>query len=309
MKKFKLNYVAFSLIMAMTASCVNEEALSNADQANAEVNNEFTFDKDIHNYEINGKLVYNRNEIAVAAVNAWNVYYDYHNKKVSISTTPKEFEKLINADAELKAISEKESETGNDVDEDLLSTNETFASKVIPYDETPINSNDKNELYSNKAAPYINLDFLAYSNSNDRDDNNDVVLHTVITKVTDGHIVYLNTDLKNNTGTNLVVTTGFVSSNNLGHTVSRNLPAWAFMPPTGFAPGTESNGTHRYRKVLVNHDHKKGKLVEFFEKPNYQGRRNWIRMTKNMRVRETVLSSWAIPNGRKFFASLKVTNI
>jgi hypothetical protein len=297
MRTFKLNYLAFSLIVAMTSSCVNEEALGDADKSNAKVNNEFTFSEDIHNYEINGKLVYDRTEIATAAGNAWHVLYDYPNKKVSISTTQQEFEKLKNADAELKASFEKEPEMGENAEEDLLSTDIKFIPLGFPENKIPINSKNKNELSTDMNKMNLNFNLLGYSNPWDKKDTDDVIVHSIY-KYGDGHCSYINTDLKTSNGVSGLLYTVYNTRPGQGHSNGiRDIHECFVDQILGST------------QVIVNHSHKTGKQLQFFEKDNFKGRSQTHKVGRNGRFKVTTHTSFGAPGRREYAQSLKVTNI
>jgi hypothetical protein len=102
MKIFKLKYLAIALTLATLGSCASDDALQDGEKTASE-SNSFEFEEGYNNYVINGKLTYDRKEIASAAKDAYNLHYDGPKNRVVISSTPAEFEKYKNSNPELKA--------------------------------------------------------------------------------------------------------------------------------------------------------------------------------------------------------------
>lgn len=102
MKIFKLKYLALTLVATTLVSCVKDDVIKEADKAAITSSNSFTFDEAYKTYIINGNISFNREEIASAAKDAWNVHYDGSKGRVVISTTPAEFEKYKNSNIEFK---------------------------------------------------------------------------------------------------------------------------------------------------------------------------------------------------------------
>ena len=102
MKIFKLKYLMLSLVATGLVSCVKDDIIQSADKEAVTELNSFVFQEEINNYVIDGKVTYDRSEIANAAKEAWNVHFDYPHSKVVISTTPAKFEEYKNSNLEFK---------------------------------------------------------------------------------------------------------------------------------------------------------------------------------------------------------------
>lgn len=104
MKIFKLKYLILGIVsVASAVSCTKDDVVKDADLASIKSSNSFEFRDDINNYIIDGKLTYDRTEVANVAKDAWNVHYDFSKNRVVISTTPAKFEEYKNSNPEFKA--------------------------------------------------------------------------------------------------------------------------------------------------------------------------------------------------------------
>lgn len=103
MKIFKLKCIAVVMMTGLLVSCTATDNLPEADKVATEASNGFVLPEKINHYIIDGKLKYDRKEIANAAQDAWNVEIDFVKNKMTISTTSKEYDKYVNANPELKA--------------------------------------------------------------------------------------------------------------------------------------------------------------------------------------------------------------
>jgi hypothetical protein len=173
MKNFKINFALFSFVVVLITSCANDSTLENADNA---TNDSFVFQDGINNYEVNGKLEYDRKLIANSVQNAHVIHYDYPHNKVAIFTTQQVFEKYKNSDEVYKRAFEVPQEDEAISNTDLNEVAETYV-------DMP--STDEN----NQVAKAGGFDLNAFSLESD---TNDLVLHQVYSLGIGG---YWNTDL------------------------------------------------------------------------------------------------------------------
>lgn len=98
MKIFKLKFLALTLAASALVSCAKDDVIKEADIKAISESNSFEFPDEINNYIIDGKITYDRREIANSAKDAWSIIYDYPQKKIVICTTPSELERYEKSD-------------------------------------------------------------------------------------------------------------------------------------------------------------------------------------------------------------------
>jgi hypothetical protein len=297
MKNFKLNYLAFSLVVATLSSCALDDTLKDAEKTETASSDTFSFDEEIHNYEVDGKLVYDRKLITNAAKEAWHVLYDYPNNRVAISTTPKEFEKYKSSHPEFKAIYEEKpvepvEETNNAADNQIQNLFAAIPVETATLDDATM----KQDVQTTRAGTItINRAFdVAYHGS--ENDTNDLVLHLVQRER--GVVSYYNIDLYTNSDT--TNSTPFHSattnnSNNFKMGLGRS-PLRSFLDNAADRP--------RISSKIINHFYGR-KTLTLYRGVNYTGVSRTIRINGNSRYTPTQGSLKFAGRGA---LSIKVTN-
>lgn len=101
MKIFKLKHIVVVLIAGLLGSCTATDNLPEAAETAAIENGDFVMDPNMH-YLVNGLVTSDKDLIKKSIKDAWNIHYDFPHNKVTISTSPIEFEKYKNSNLELK---------------------------------------------------------------------------------------------------------------------------------------------------------------------------------------------------------------